>query len=93
MARFVLKPVYVDAFQITEENMEELARWSGSDVREIEERDNRNVATGKMKRYILTIKDPNERKGRGFVGDWIVRKKYGFGVYSHAQFIRNFDPA
>lgn len=95
MARFMLKRFYVEAFQVTPQNMKDLARWCGGDIHETPERDNQNRLTGNMLRFIATNKNPNDRQARAFAGDWIVQKmpRNRFKVFSHAQFIRNYEPA
>ncbi len=99
--RFVRKPFYVDAVQVTSENIERVAAWCKGDVR----------TTGKGDPDIQTIQDPttsatrvpekyvkvfvqrpmNDQQTMAFVGDWVLFAGTGFKVYKPRAFERSFE--
>jgi hypothetical protein len=65
--KFVRKPFPIDAVQVTEENMEAVAKWCGGEVL-TEARGNRTV------KYIQVpvARAINERQKKAHVGDWVL---------------------
>jgi hypothetical protein len=80
--RYARKRFEVDAVQITDDNMEEIADWCLGEV--LEERGSKYVKVDVMR--VL-----NERQTKGFVGDWILYAGSGFKVYTTKAFIQSFD--
>ena len=83
--QYVRKPFFVDAVQVTEENMAEVAKWC-----------NGTLEAGDDARpdpYIhVDVKRPlAERQTRAFVGDWILSSGNGFKVYTNVSFEKNFE--
>jgi len=81
--QFVRKPFYVDAVQVTSENMEEVARWCNADIREDEKG-----------RYIKVrvFKPANEKQTRAYVGYWVLYAGTGYKVYNNNAFEICFEP-
>lgn len=76
------KTFTVDAVQITEENMQEVAEWCGGRVRTL------NGST------FIKVKVTNpmtDRQTQGFIGDWVLYSGKGYKVYTQKAFERNFD--
>jgi len=87
--KFVRVPLYVDAAQVSETIMEELAEWAGGEIMETDER-NRGVE----KFIYIDVHSPmNERQKMAFAGDWVLSTDKGFKVYTNEAFKRMFEPA
>jgi len=73
------KPLTVEAVQITEENLYEVAKWCEGDVR------THNI-TGKkfIQVDVLHPKDPKQT--RASVGNWILKSEQGFKIFSDSAF-------
>jgi hypothetical protein len=87
-ARYVRKPLVVDAVRVTEKNFDEIATWCQGEIRK-EESD----GTGPGRRYIrIRVHYPkNIRQTKAFVGDWILYTDKGYKVYVNQAFITSFD--
>lgn len=79
--QYIRKPFFVDAVQVTAENMAEAANWCEGKV---------IIDTPP---YIkVRVKRPlAERQTRAFVGDWILSSGNGFKVYTQSSFDKNFE--
>lgn len=77
---FVTRPTYVQAIQVTEENIYQVATWCGGHV---------HTEGTKYIDVPMNSKKPEERNA--YVGRWITRRKDGvWRVYTNKSFIRNF---
>jgi hypothetical protein len=82
IARFVRKPLFVNAVEVTTENMEAVAKWckgmliNGVDANYIKVRVHRAT---------------NERQKQAHVGDWVLKLGTGYKVYEAATFGRDFE--
>jgi hypothetical protein len=91
--RYVRKPLFVDAVQVTEDNFLDIARWCFG---EILNNDDTPVAEGQgvepSKQYIhVRVHNPkNPRQTKAFVGDWILYTERGYKVYTTKAFLANF---
>lgn len=77
------KPLFVEAIQVTEENMDELSHWCQS---VIEEENGRG-------RYIhVRVHNPvNPRQTKAFPNDWILYTDRGYKVYTPKAFESSFE--
>lgn len=82
--KYVRKPLYVDAVQVTDENFDEMVTWCNGKV-EIEE--------SNSKKFIrIWVHNPmGPRQTKAFVGDWILRHTKGFKIYTPKAFEASFD--
>lgn len=81
--RYVRKPLYVDAVQVTEENMEEIARWSQGDVRlEVD---------GRKYVHVLVNAPRSLRQTKAFAGDWLLHTERGYKIYTSLSFEASFE--
>src|SRR3954469_10262195 len=89
--KYLRKPLYVDAVQVTEENMEEIAAWCQGDVRSNDGSDPEVSSYGK---YVhVRVHNPRSvRQTRAFASDWILYTDRGYKVYSSVAFHASFDP-
>lgn len=83
---FARKPFYVQAVQVTEENFDKIAEWTGGTVTQAKQGKYIKVA---VQRFLY------ERQTQAFVGDWILYTKQGendsFKVYTDGAFRKSFD--
>lgn len=88
--RYVRKPFFVEAVQVTEENLEQVAEWvPGAHIRTQRVND-------VDKRYVkLKITKPqNDRQTKAFPGDWVLFSDESgeYKVYTKNAFTRAFEP-
>ena len=82
--RFARKPFYVEAVQITSENMADVAHWCKG-----------NILAKRNEQYIkVDVNMPmTERQTMAFVGDWVLFAGNGFKVYPEKAFRSSFEQA
>lgn len=87
--KFARVPFFVDAVQVTEENMEEVAEWCGGQIMDFDE-----TARVKTKRFIkIKVHNPqNPRQTQAFEGDYVLFASKGFKTYNKPAFDRTFEP-
>lgn len=83
---YTRKPIHVEAVQVTEENLYEVAAWCDGEVII-----NQTSRTGE--RYIkVKVNNPlNVRQTKAFVGDWVLKSKHGFKCYTPKAFEKAFE--
>lgn len=86
--KYVRKPFYVEAIQVTPENMEEVAQWCSGEVRA-----SKKTPEGEDEQYIkVWVQRPlDERQTKAFAGDWILYAGTGFKVYMTKAFEKSFE--
>ena len=93
--KYVRKPLFVDAVQVTSENFEEIARWCFGEIANIDETpigDDENVVEPDKQYIHVRVHNPkNPRQTKAFVGDWILYTERGYKVYTSKAFQANFD--
>jgi len=92
--KYVRKPLYVDAVQVTESNFMDIARWCFGEIGNIDETPvNEATEVEPTKQYIhVRVHNPkNSRQTKAFVGDWILYTERGYKVYTTKAFQANFD--
>lgn len=97
--KYVRKPLYVDAVQVTNENFLEVVDWcqalvgaQGSEPG-TEIRPAGGVELDPSKHYIrIRVHNPqSQRQTKAFVGDWILYTDRGYKIYTDKAFQANFD--
>lgn len=84
--KFVRKPFYIDAVQVTSENVKDVAEWCQGEVRKVE-----NAKSVTEKYVKVHVHRPlNERQTKAFAGDWVLYAGSGFKVYTPKAFITSF---
>jgi hypothetical protein len=81
--RYVRKPFYVDAVQVTKENIEEVAKWCNG-TRQLDLNGNEFIKVLQQRSRVVP-------KTRAFVGDWVLSSKFGVRVYSNRAFDKAFE--
>jgi len=89
---FVRKPFYVDALQVTEENMGEVASWCRGEIRRASARTIPTPMPAAKYIKVDVTRAQQERQTMAFVGDWILRLGSGYKVYTRKAFERSFEP-
>lgn len=85
--RYVRRPFYVMAFQVTEENINKVAVWCGGTVR---------VGKPQGDIYIKVDKVLNPQTARqtmAFVGNYVLKSGEHFKVYTESSFDKSFKRA
>lgn len=99
-SKYVRRPLYVDAVQITKANFLELAAWCMGEIRTNEGEvlienpwpESTNGVNPADCHIRIRVHDPkNFRQTKGFVGDWILYSKMGYRVYNPKSFRASFD--
>lgn len=87
ISTFTRKPFDVEAVQVTEENMGEVAAWCGGRVQTIRV-DDKDV------RYIKVrvVRPMSEKQTQAYVGEWVLEVNKGHKVYTNKAFLENFIP-
>jgi len=80
--KFIRKPLYVDAIQVTKENLSEIAKWCGGNVFQSEDISYIQVLHYKSKIVPRT---------KAFVGDWVLESRNGYRVYTDKAFGKSFE--
>jgi hypothetical protein len=93
-SRYIRKPRYVDAVQITPDNFSEIAGWCQGEIRAND--GDELVSNGEVNpnaSYIrVRVHNPkNVRQTKAFVGDWILYTEKGYKVYTQKAFVNSFD--
>jgi hypothetical protein len=92
--RYVRKPLYVEAVQVTSENFLDVARWCFGEIKNKDE-SQVDYSTGPdpENQYIqVRVSNPkNSRQSKAYVGDWILHTTHGNKVYTTKAFYASFE--
>ena len=94
--KYVRKPLYVDAVQVTSENFAEVLHWCQGDLGAVDGTEFTRIDESKIdpeKQYIrIRVHNPlSPRQTKAFVGDWILYTDRGYKIYTQRAFEENFD--
>lgn len=81
--KYVRKPFYIDAVQVTERNIKDVAVWADGDVRT--DSDNAQYVKVRVHRPL------NDRQTKAYLGDWVLYAGTGFKVYTPKAFAASFE--
>lgn len=89
--KYVRKPLFVDAVQVSEDNFTDVARWCFGKIHNID--DSPVDGVDPTKQFIeVQVNNPKTiRQRRAFVEDWILYTEKGYKVYTTKAFKANFD--
>lgn len=88
--KYVRKPFYVEAVQVTAENLEQVAEWAKGEIRRAQGPN----GEGEQSYIKVWVQRPlDERQTMAFVGDWILYAGTGFKVYTQRAFDKSFELA
>lgn len=79
-------PFPVEAVRVTDENMEDIAKWCGGQVESA-------TQSGKTVKYIkVDVKNPmTERQKKAYIGDWVLYAGKGWKCYTNKAFHGCFE--
>lgn len=90
--KYQRKPFLVDCVQVTEENLEAVAKWCKGELHStdpaIAEKFQKPIQTWIEIEVDHTI---NDRQKKAFVGDWVLWANRGFKIYTPKAFERTFE--
>jgi hypothetical protein len=92
--KYVRKPLYVDAVQVTRDNFEDILSWCQGDIGFIDNSEvTRDSEIEPEKQYIrIRVHNPQSpRQTKAFIGDWILYTEKGYKIYTEKAFSENFD--
>lgn len=97
--KYVRKPLYVEAIQVTADNFMDVADWCQALVGQkgaeagTENRPAKGFELDPSKHYIrIRVHNPQSKKQTmAFVGDWILYTEQGYKIYTDRAFQANFD--
>ena len=81
--KYLTKQREVEAVQVTDENMFDVARWCGGSV---------TTKNGSTYIAVDSFRPQNQRQKEGHVDDWIVKQGTSFKVFLPAPFQFGFEP-
>ena len=87
--KYIRKQFEVQAVQVTEENLESVAKWCNGTI------ETEGDLPG-TKRFIrVNVKHPlNARQTRAYLGDWVLKAETGgFKIYNQVAFEKSFERA
>lgn len=87
--RYQRKPIYVDAVQVTADNMKEVAQWCQGHLVQPNGQENPKPGSPFVKVRVHNPQRPRQTKA--FVGDWVLYSEfYGYKVYTQSAFQNTF---
>lgn len=91
--KYVRKPLYVDAVQVTKANFAEVGAWCQGAIKNADGSPVTEINPVKGSQYIaIDAHNPvNARQKMAYVGDWILSTAQGFKIYTNKAFLGAFD--
>lgn len=83
---YTRKSFDVEAVQVTDDNISEVAEWCGGEVRSTK---NDDEETSYIK--VRVFRPMSERQTRAYVGDWVLYAGTGYKVYPPKPFEKCFE--
>lgn len=84
--RYARAPFYVDAVQVTDENMADVAEWCAGEIKTTDEDNGEGTKYIKVK----VLRSLGDDQTMAFVGRWVLKAGTGFKVYKDSAFHRSF---
>jgi hypothetical protein len=83
------KPFFVEAVQVTQDNLEAVASWTGGKVQTLDAVAEKNQNAPYVK--VNVPRAVTERQTQAFIGDWVLKAGSGFKCYTDKAFKKSFD--
>lgn len=81
--KYFRKPFYIDAVQVTADNLAAVASWVNGEVR---------IDKDKARYVKVRVHRPlDDRQTKAFLGDWVLYAGTGFKVYTPKAFANSFE--
>ena len=81
--RYVRKPMFVEAIQVTKDNYREISNWCKGTAYE--------SVDGHITVRVLHVRSKTIPRTKAFLGDWVLLSHNGFRVYTDSAFKKAFD--
>lgn len=96
--KYVKKPLFVDAVQVTVENMLDIAKWCQGDIRSSSSNEAVDISSDDFNPeacyvYVRVHSPRVPRQTRAYVGDWLLYTERGYKVYTTRAFEEAFELA
>lgn len=89
---FSRKPLYIEAIQVTSENIQAVTDWCNGTLVEGEVIDSVNATAIFLAFIKVPMKKPeNVRRTQAYIGDWVLKSTTGFKVYFDRSFRHSFE--
>ena len=87
------KPFIVEAIQVTEENLQEIAAWCEGEVQSTfrPQKDTDEKESVDFVKVKVVNRARNDRQTRAYPGDWLLLSEVGFKVYTDRAFKNAFE--
>jgi hypothetical protein len=79
------KPLIVEAVQVTNDNIYDVAKWCDGDVRT-------QHASGKKFIQVNVVNPKEPKMMRATVGSWVLKSDQGFKIFSEPAFRKSWEP-
>jgi hypothetical protein len=83
--KYIRKPLYVDAVQITMDNIVEVAQWCQGELKDYHDKPlaGAEAENPTIERYIhVRVHNPkNVRQTKAFIGDWLLYTERGRSIH------------
>lgn len=94
--KYIRKPLYVEAVQVTLENFVDVAKWCHGEIKDYNDKTlvGAEAENPLTERYIhVRVHNPKSvRQSKAFIGDWLLYTERGYKVYTQRAFKNSFDP-
>lgn len=90
--KYARKPFVVDAVEVTAENLEEVAKWCGGEVRTKKQTGEFTELEYDVQYIKVKVKRAlNQRQTEAYIGDRVLKAGTGFKVYTAQAFFNSFE--
>lgn len=89
--KYLRKPVTVEAVQVTDKNIFEVAMWCQGEIQWKTHPDGQGDP-GTVDHIRVRVHSPvNDRQKKAYVGDWVLYSNRGYKIYTDRAFKNSFD--
>lgn len=89
-ATYVRKTFHVNAVQVTEDNIEEVAKWCGGEVL-TKQTPIKNAIKVETFVKVPVLRPLNDKQSSAFISDWVLEHEGGYKVYTDRAFVKSFE--
>lgn len=87
LKEYISTPLVVEAVQVTDENMREVARWCEGIIKK------EDLKKGPTPYIAVNVIRPSSaRQAKAYVGDWVSKHRDSYKVYTRNAFERCYQP-
>lgn len=92
--RYIRKPLYVDAVQVTEDNFYEVAHWCNGDIATDNPQFKERMGSAPVNQLYIRVRvhsPQSDRQKQAHIGDWVLYNNRGYKIYTDRAFQNSFD--